>query len=216
MRLVAAGRALLILAMVPGFPREGQGQSRPVIGVELGYTRASFNGNGAGDVTLHEGAVAGAYFQVPLDSWLTVRPGIQIASKGGGTTVVASDSGTRVRFGLDLVYLDVPVLLRARLPSIGGTRLILVGGGVPGLQIGCNVDLTNLQGGPLTRSKCGDLPVGIFRGWDVELLGGVGFGIPIERSELALEARYTQGLRSITDLGDVRNRALTFVISVPF
>jgi hypothetical protein len=206
----------MALALIAGVPPvlEAQGRSA-AIGVELGYTRASFSGRDAGGVTLHEGAVAGAYFQVRLASWLSIRPGIQIASKGGATTVVPSDSTNPVRFDLDLVYLDLPVLLRSRIPAIGRIRLILTGGVVPSVRIGCNVELTN-GGTTLARSGCGQASVGIFRIGDVELLGGLGFGIPIENSELAVEARLTQGLRSVSDIGDIKNRALTFLISVPF
>jgi hypothetical protein len=202
---------LLLLAL----PAPLAAQGRAVIGVELGYTRASFNGRDAGGVTLHEGAVAGAYFQVRLASWLALRPGLQIASKGGATTVVPVNATDAVRVDLDLVYLDLPVLFRSRLPALGKTRLILTGGMVPGLRIGCNVEVSNAAV-VLARSECKKVSVGAFRSWDVEALGGVGFGIPIENSELAIEARYTQGLRSVSDFSDIKNRALTFVISVPF
>lgn len=205
---------LVVLAFLGSVPGALQAQARSAIGVELGYTRASFSGRDSRGVTLHEGAVAGGYFQVRLTPWLLVRPGLQIASKGGATTVVPADS-TAVRFNLDLVYLDLPVLLRSRIPAIGRTRLILTGGAVPSLRIGCNVELST-GGVTLSRSECGRASVGDFRVWDVELLGGIGFGIPIENSELAIEARLTQGLRSVSDIADIRNRALTFVISVPF
>lgn len=206
---------LVVLALVGSGPGALQAQARSALGVELGYTRASFSGHDSRGVTLHEGAVAGGYFQVWLTPWLSVRPGLQIASKGGATTVVPSDSTGALRFNLDLVYLDLPVLLRSRIPAIGRTRLILTGGAVPSLRIGCNVELST-GGVTLSRSECGRASVGDFRVWDVELLGGVGFGIPIENSELAIEARLTQGLRSVSDIADIRNRALTFVISVPF
>lgn len=202
-----------LLVGLVGLPASLAAQGRAVIGVELGYTRASFSGRNSQGVTLHEGAVAGAYFQVRLASWLAVRPGLQIASKGGATTVVPTDSLGSVRVDLDLVYLDLPVLLRSRIPAFGNTRLILTAGMVPSLRIGCNVSNASVS---LSRNECNQVSLGVFRTWDVEALGGVGFGIPIERSELALEARFTQGLRSVTDVGDIKNRAVTFVISVPF
>lgn len=205
--------ALLVALAAPSATLAAQG--RAVIGVELGYTRASFSGRDSRGVTLHEGAVAGAYFQVRLASWLAVRPGLQIASKGGATTVVPVDSLGSVRVDLDLVYLDLPVLLRSRIPAFGSTRLILTAGMVPSLRIGCNVELSDVTVS-LSRNACNQVSLGVFRTWDVEALGGVGFGIPIERSELALEARFTQGLRSVTEVGDIKNRAVTFVISVPF
>ena len=207
--------ALIGLALLLLSPLRLNAQGRSTIGVELGYTRASFSGRDAGGVTLHEGATAGAYFQVRFFRGLVFRPGIQIASKGGATSVVPAGSTTPVRLDLDLVYLDLPLLLRSHLPAFGRTRLILTGGGVPSLRIGCNVDLSD-QGVTLSRSECSRANVSGFRTMDFGVLGGVGFGIPIESSELAIEARVTQSLRSITDFGDIKNRALTFLVSVPF
>jgi hypothetical protein len=215
MRCVTTATGLRTLVLLAAAPVTLAAQGRSAIGVELGYTRASFGGRDSRLVTLREGAVAGAYFQVGLTSWLTLRPGIQLASKGGATTLTPADSTVPLRFELDLVYLDFPVVLRARIPAIGRTRLILTGGAVPGVRIGCNVGFSRNAATPL-RSVCGEAGEALFRSWDIGLLGGVGFGIPIESSELALEARFSQGLRSVTSLGDVKNRAVTFAVSVPF
>src|SRR5512138_2386093 len=132
---------LLCLLFTATTPVAGQGKT--VIGVELGYTRASFSGRDSRGVTLHEGAAAGAYFQVRLAPWLAVRPGVQITSKGGATSVVPTNSTSAVRVDLDLVYLDLPILLRSRVPLVGRTRLILTGGVVPSLRIGCNVEVSD-------------------------------------------------------------------------
>lgn len=202
-------------ALAAARPASIAAQEKAAIGVELGYTRASFSGKSAGGVTLHEGAVAGAYFQRRLGSWLAIRPGLQIASKGGATNLVPLNATDAIRVDLDLVYLDLPLLLRSRLPGIGRTRLILTGGVVPSLRIGCNVELSG-SGVIPSRSECAKATLGQFRTWDVEMMAGAGLGIPIESGELALEARFTQGLRSVSDRSDIRNRALTFVISVPF
>lgn len=205
----------LLLALGLALPGILAAQGRVGIGVELGYTRASFSGTSSRGVTLHEGAVAGAFFLAPITPWLALRPGLQIASKGGATGAIRATDSTSVRVDLELVYLDLPVLLRARLPGPGGIRLVLTGGVVPGLRIGCNVEVSDSTGLAL-RNACDQEGLGTFRSLDIEALGGVGLGIPIESSELTLEARVSQGLRSISDAGDLKNRALTFVISVPF
>lgn len=190
-------------------------QGRVGIGVELGYTRASFSGTSSKGVTLHEGAVAGAFFLARLAPWLALRPGLQIASKGGATSAIRLSDSSTVRADLELVYLDFPILLRSRIPAPGGIRLVLTGGFVPGLRIGCNVEVSS-SAGLTSRNACNQENLGNFRSLDLEALGGVGLGIPIEASEVTLEARVSQGLRSITDAGDLKNRALTLIISVPF
>ena len=189
-------------------------QSTPLLGLELGYARADFTGSGAAGVTLREGAVAGAYFRVPLTRWLAVQQGIRIASRGGATTV-SDTAATPLRFELDLVYLDFPLVVRARLPGIAGSRFILLGGGGPAVRIGCNVDFSR-GGFSLSRTACEKAAGATFRTWDFFVVGGAGLGIPIERSELAFEARLSQGLKSVSDLADIKNRSLDLLLSIPF
>jgi hypothetical protein len=50
----------------------------------------------------------------------------------------------------------------------------------------------------------------------VGVVGGVGVGIPIEQSELSLETRLIQGVRSVSRTSDVKNRSLSVLVSVPF
>lgn len=203
---------LLLLGALAGAPLAAQ-QQGPSLGIELGYTRADFvHGTG---VQSREGATAGAFFRVPLAGWVSLQPGLLIASKGGASaTTIDSLPGTS-RFDFDLVYLDLPLLLRLRLPAPGGTRLILSGGMAPGLRIGCNLELSN-GGFVLARESCVQAGVTGLQDWDVAALGGAGLAIPIERSELALELRYSEGLRTLSDLSSIRNRSVTLLLSVPF
>lgn len=205
----------LLFGLGLAVPGTATAQGRVGIGVELGYTRASFGGADSRGVTLHEGAVAGAFFLARLTPWLALRPGLQLASKGGATSGVRLSDSSIVRADLELVYLDFPILLRSRIPAPGGLRLVLTGGLVPGLRIGCNVEVSDSTG-LSSRNACDQEGLGNFRSLDIEALGGVGFGIPIESSELTIEARVSQGLRSISDFRELKNRALTFIISVPF
>jgi hypothetical protein len=201
--------ALLALAATPLAAQSGLS-----LGVELGYARADFTGKDAVGVTIREVAVAGAYFRVPLASWLAVQQGLHLASKGGATTL-ADTAATPLRFELDLVYLEFPLVFRARIPALAGTRLVLLGGIAPSYRVGCNVEFSR-NGFTLSRTACDQATTASFRSWDFSLIGGVGLGIPIERSELALEARLSRGIRSVSNLGEIRNRALDLVVSIPF
>jgi hypothetical protein len=206
MKLTALAAALALAAA----PLMAQG---PALGIELGYSRASFSGRDAGGVKLHEGAVAGAYISANLSSWLAFRPGLLLSTKGGATNVVADSAGNSVRLDLELVYIDIPVILRARFPMIGQSRIVVSGGLLPGIRIGCATDVISENETPLNRTPC---RAGALRPFDVEALAGIGLGIPIERSFLALEVRLTQGMVSIVNDGDLKNRALTIMLTVPF
>jgi len=188
-------------------------QTGPGLGVELGYSRANFTGADASGATHRDGALAGAWFRLPLSGGIAVQPGITLASRGG-TVVVPSSLGT-LRLEADLVYMDLPLLLRIRLPGPLDTRFVLLGGGAPSVRIGCNVEVQQ-PGVPVVRQTCAQTSGAAFRGWDVALVAGAGIAIPVERSELSLEVKLQRGLRSVTEGGEVRNQAYTVAVSVPF
>lgn len=203
--------AMLLLATAAcAAPLAAQG---PALGIELGYSRASFSGQDAGGVKLHEGAIAGAYMSVNLGTRFGFRPGILLATKGGATEVAADSAGNLVRLDLELVYIDLPLLLRGRLPAIGRSQLILSGGVIPGIRIGCATDVISQNETPLNRTPC---RAGALRPFDLAMAGGVGIGVPIEKSFIAVELRFTQGMVSIVEDGQLKNRALSLMLTVPF
>lgn len=203
--------ALALLLAAPSLAA----QSPLSLGVEFGYTVSGFTGPGAAGVTTRTGATAGAYLRMPVATWIAVQPGIFITSKGGATRVTPAGGGAPVRFDLDLVHFDLPVLLRARVPVPAGLRLVLTGGAVPSVQIGCNVELS--QGGfSVLREACGAVTTTDFSAWDVAWVIGGGLAIPIERSELTVEVRRSEGLREVSEQGRFYNQAVSLLVSVPF
>ncbi len=194
-------------------PSRATAQTGPSLGIELGYSRADFTGADASGVKQRDGAIAGAWFRFPLAEVLAIQPGVVLASRGGAASFTTT-SGTG-RLEVDLVYLDLPLVLRARLPGPIGTRLLLIGGGAAAFRIGCNVDVQQ-TGVPLTRQPCSEISGASFRKWDFAVVAGAGFAIPVERSELSIQAKLIRGLRSVSDDGDVRNRTFSVSVSVPF
>lgn len=188
-------------------------QMGPSLGVELGYSRADFIGADASGVEHREGVVAGAWFRLPLGSGIAVQPGLVMASRGGAVAVPSSSGTTRLE--VDLVYLDLPVLLRARLPGVAGANLVVLGGGAPSVSIGCNLEVQQ-AGVQRTRQPCDETAGTSFRVWDLALVAGVGIAIPVERSELSIEAKLVRGLRSVREDSDLRNRTYSVSVSVPF
>ena len=66
------------------------------------------------------------------------------------------------------------------------------------------------------RTTCDQTGQPPFRQFDVGLVAGGGLEVRWPQSALALEARYTTGLRSVLDAVDVRNRSFGVVLALTF
>jgi outer membrane protein with beta-barrel domain len=210
----------LLLALL-GFPVSlaGQGQAprprsslRPAVGAEVGYSRSDLGGANAQRVESRQGALTGVYLQVPLRTPVFLRTEVLFALKGGRTQAVV-DSGAPRQLDIGLAYIEVPVLLRLA-ATRGRFRPVLFGGPAPSLQIGC--DLQVIDPNTPVRATCAATDVPPFRQLDIGLVGGGGIEIRWPQSALALEARYTAGLRSVLPGVTVRNRAFGVVLALTF
>ena len=105
------------------------------------------------------------------------------------------------------------MLLRAG-PRWGRFRPVVFGGPAPALQIGCDVQIAD----PNTpvRATCDETGLPAFRGFDVGIVAGAGLEVRWPQSALALEGRYTTGLRSVLNDLDVKNRQFGIVLSLTF
>ncbi len=188
-------------------PRRGP---RPSVGGEVGYSRSDLGGPDAERIRSRQGALTGVYLQLPLAGPLSLRPEILFALKGGRVQTDVAGGGT---VDIGLAYIELPVLLRAG-PRRGRFRPVVFGGPAPALQIGCDVQVAD----PNTpvRATCGETDLPAFRSFDVGLVAGGGLEVRWPQSALALEARYTTGLRSVLNEVDVRNRSFGVVLSLTF
>ena len=190
-------------------PRRGP---RPSVGGEVGYSRSDLGGPDAQRVRSRQGALTGVFLQVPLTGPLSLRPEILFALKGGRVQTDAEGGGT-IELDIGLAYLELPVLLRAG-PRRGRFRPVVFGGPAPSLQIGCDVQIADPD--TPVRATCQETALPAFRQFDVGLVAGGGLEMRWPQSALALEARYTTGLRSVLDDVDVRNRSFGIVLSLTF
>jgi len=186
-------------------------QSRIGVGVEFGYTRADLTGSEATGINSRSGALGGIFLSGRLTSALALTVGPNLAAKGGTAGVAAGD------VVIDLVGIDLPLLLRARVP-VGAFGLLFEAGGMPGIRIGCNAELRQ-PGVPFIRTPCSDpalAQVGDFALWDVAAVAGVGIGIPVAGSDIGLKLRLTRGFIPVIAGRSLYNRSGAIVLVLPF
>jgi hypothetical protein len=206
---------LLVASLLPAvLPAQARVRSsrRAAVGAEVGYSRSDLVGSDVERVDSRQGALTGVYIQTPIASPLFVRTEVLFALKGGRTQATVEGGGT-TELDIGLAYIEVPVLLRVGVMH-GRFRPMLFGGPAPSLQIGCDVQVF-LPSSPV-RATCDETTLPAFRGVDLAMVVGGGLEVRWPQSALALEARYTAGLRSVLDGVDVRNRAFGIDLALTF
>ncbi len=172
------------------------------LGVKGGVNLASQHTDGSdSSLDARTGLVAGAFWTLPLTSWL----GVQVEG-------LYSMKGARVNFEgvkstLQLDYFEVPVL--ARVPFGGGHRRYFVAGG-PSLGLRLRAR---------TRTKFSGATEDIDVADQVERLDvGIAGGGGVELGSLVIDARYTYGLTDIDkdEAAKTRNRAIAVTAGFRF
>jgi hypothetical protein len=192
-------------------PSPRRSSLRASVGAEVGFSRSDLGGANALRVESRQGAITGVYLQVPVKPPVFVRTEVLFALKGGRTQVVV-DSGAVRDLDIGLACIEMPVLIRAA-ATRGRFRPVVFGGAAPSLQIGC--DLQVIDPNAPVSATCAETDVQ-FRTFDIGVVGGGGVEIRWPQSALALEARYTAGLRSVLPGVTARNRAFGVVLALTF
>lgn len=185
------------------------------VGVQIGYSRADLGGHDGERLQSRQGALAGAYLTGRLGSRLAIQPELLFALKGG-RLLAALEGGGTAPLDIELAYIEIPVLAKvAIIPGHSRLHPVLFGGPAPSLRIGCDVEL-GLDPAPL-RAACEDISGFAFKRADLGAVMGGGIQLDWAETALALEVRYTLGLRSILESGsDVRNRQLGVMLALNF
>jgi hypothetical protein len=143
------------------------------------------------------------------------EPGVLVTTKGTSTT----SGGEETRLKLD--YIELPILGMITIGPSNKVRPFVGAGPVIGLEMRCRIEVLAEN----TKEEVGcDLPnSATFDRHKVDLsvagLAGVDYALPSSR-RLGLQARYTHGLRNISDSEDpdleIRNRALSVFLTFSF
>ena len=205
-------RILVVLLLVAAAATDLAAQrARPAVGAQVGYSRSHLSGADADQIQSRQGALTGVFLYFPVGAGLAVRPELLFSLKGGRTLADLEGGGTAT-LDIELAYLELPVLVHFS-PAVGRWRPVLFGGPAPALRIGCDQQRV-LQPEPI-RGTCNEAEF-TFREWDTGVVLGGGVEAHLNRATLALEARYTAGLRSILDDERVDNRTFAILLALTF
>jgi hypothetical protein len=202
---------LLLPAVLSAQAPPRRSSLRPAVGAELGYSRSDLGGPGAERVESRQGALTGVYLQMPIKPPLFLRTEILFALKGGRFQTVVN--GLTRDLDIGLAYIEVPLLLRTGVTR-GRFRPMVFAGPAPSLQIGC--DLQVIDPNTPVSATCQESDAPPFRQIDFGMVVGGGLEMRFPQSSLALEARYTAGLRSVLEGVDVKNRAFGVALALTF
>ena len=204
-------------------PRKGR-----TTGVMLGLNVASVGGKGldwaegvAGAVggTLKKkntafGMVAGGFVEFGMGVHFAVRPEVLWSQRGGGYEV-QGPAGELYAERYTLNYVEVPVLLKLLLPSVGRMA--------PGLVLGPSVSMRLASHGKIeSGAQSGE---GNLNDWTEALDYGlvVGGGVKLASlriGDVFVEGRYGLGLRAILKGADeqreIKNRTITVLTGIGF
>lgn len=161
------------------------------------------------------GLVAGAFAQIGLGDVFAVRPEALYSSKGGSV----SDEGVDADISLD--YIEIPVLLVARIPTSGALRPNLFAGPVISFEASCEV--SGSADGITVSGDCEEIdeedPL-LTKSTDFGVAFGGGLELDTGGAVLLLDGRYTLGLSDINDIESapesLKNRAWSFTAGVGF
>lgn len=201
--------ALLFLSSLAAPPGAAGQLSRTQIGFQVGYSRAGFSG----EPTLSESR-EGSLFGVFVDRRIAGPAGVQLefllAKKGGGLS--SAVGGTPVGIGVQLVYVEMPLLARLTIPTAGAVRPSLFGGGAFALNIGC--DFQTEIPGQVLQQGCDEAGGVSISSTDVSAIAGGGVVWRTGGSEARLELRRGVGLEAVTP--GVKNRVWAVLFGITF
>lgn len=210
----------------------------PSHGLRAGLASGRLDGS-YGDTFARErlaGFAGGAFATIRLGGVLSLQPELGWATKGGQSDLVVtitssgdppSSLSMPMHVAVTLHYVEIPVLLRADLPSWGAARPYALGGPYAAYRVGGHVETESGQSQTalgrrirmarifedLSSTSSADR----WERFDWGLATGLGLAIGSGRPQVLLEARHSWGFVNAfpePDFGTARNHAFTFSVGV--
>ncbi|HEY5132377.1 MAG TPA: porin family protein [Candidatus Krumholzibacteriaceae bacterium] len=172
--LVLMIAAISIFAVSPLFAKG------MMFGVKGGLNLANLTGSDVNNASIKTGIDVGAFLTYDISDIFAVEPELLFSMKGA-----KSDSAS-VTGSWKINYIEIPILLKAKLPTDGKIKpCIYVGPGIGFLLSSKISDDIEIDMKDFTKST------------DITLIAGAGVSYMMEKGALSFEARYEVGLSTI-------------------
>ena len=184
------------------------------MGLKAGLSTSKLTAN-FGDTKWNSGGAAGVSLAFELSPGFAVAPELLYVRKGATLTstniTIGGTTYGSVETGMDLDYLELPILLRFT-PATGGPLDVFVTGG-PSVSVKVNEKFRTrgLLGLSFNSDQAENLDYGLLAGGGVKL--GTG------SAKLTVEGRWEWGLANISKLpfgGDVKNSGFVALAGIEF
>lgn len=153
-----------------------------------------------------------AYLDIPLSGGLFFQPGLGFTQKGAKLT--GEFEGEEISVGINLDYVEVPLLFRYAFPTTGSLGVHLLAGPAFSFESGCTLEIES-EGvrieADCDQSSGEDEFEADTESFDYGAMFGGGLTFPIAGATGTFEALYNAGLRNIAGGGgedSSKNRAL--------
>lgn len=173
------------------------------------------------DFDTRTGFVAGIFLEVPLSANLSFQPGLSYAQKGAG--VSESFEGEDFNFGVELDYIEAPLLLKYAFPTTGSVGVHLYGGPALAFESSCKLAFEGegVEASVDCDAEGSDIQFDT-KSFDVGAMLGAGVSFPVgARATFLVDAFYNFGLTSILDDPEnednsLKNRTFYGTVGVSF
>jgi hypothetical protein len=176
-------------------------------GVKGGLNLANLTGSDVKNSSIKTGIDFGAFLTYDISDIFAVEPELLFSMKGAKSDS-SSASGKSGSWKID--YIEIPILLKAKLPTDGKIKpCVFVGPGIGFLLSSKISDDIELDVKDYTKST------------DITLIAGAGVSYMMEKGALSFEARYEVGLSTIakTKIGtapDYKTSDITIMVGYGF
>lgn len=189
-------------------------QAGVTLGLKAGITTSQL-GSSLVDLKWRSGVGAGASLALDLTPNVAFAPELLWLRKGSTFTstnvTIGSTTFGKIETGIDIDYVEVPLLLRLQTGTAGSPRLMLEAGPTVAFKVSEALKTTGLVGISLASDQIESLDYGV--------AVGAGLRLPAGGLNWTFEARYEQGLANVSKLpfgGDLNNGSVQVLAGLEF